>query len=52
MPADEFFPDNFREIKEVLVVKYPINVLLIVLDQLFRPKFASIFVFVFQLLQS
>ena len=50
MSADEFCPDNIRNIGEALVVQHAINVLP-VFDQLFRFKLANVFVFVLQLLQ-
>ena len=46
MPSDKFCLDNFRDIGKALVVQHAINVLPIVFDQLFRPKLASIFVFI------
>ena len=51
MPADELCPDDFRDVKEALVVQHVVNVLP-VLGQLPRPKVASVFVSVLQLLQS
>ena len=43
--ADEFCPDNFRDIREALMVQHADDVLP-VFNQLFRSKLASIFVFV------
>ena len=50
MPADELYPDDFRDIGEALVVQHALDVLL-VLGQLPRPKLASVFVSILQLLQ-
>ena len=50
MPADELCLDDFRDVGEALVVQHAIDVLP-VLGQLSRPKLASVFVFVLQLLQ-
>ena len=51
MPADELCPDDIRDLEEALVIQHTIDVLPVVLDQLFRLKLASVFVFVLQLLQ-
>ena len=50
MPANELCLNNFRDIREGLVVQYIINILP-VLTQLFCFELASMFVFVLQLLQ-
>ena len=50
MPADKFCLDDFRDVGKTLVVQDAVDVLP-VFDQLFRPKFASVFVFVLQFLQ-
>ena len=50
MPADELCPDDFRDVGEALVVQHAVEVLP-VLGQLSRPKLASVFVSVLQLLQ-
>ena len=50
MPTDELYSDDFQDIREALVMQHAINVLP-VLDQLFCPKLASMFVFALQLLQ-
>ena len=52
MPIDELCPDDFRNIREALVVQQAINVLPVVFDQFFRLKLANMFVFVLQFLQS
>ena len=51
MPTNELYLDNFRDVKEALVMQHIVNILPVVFDQLFRPKFTSVFVFVLQPLQ-
>ena len=51
IPIDELCSNNFRDIEEALVVQHAVDILPVVLDQLFRPKLASVFIFVLQLLQ-
>ena len=50
MPADELCSDDFRDVGEALVMQHTINILP-VFGQLPRPKLASVFVSVLQLLQ-
>ena len=50
MPADKLCLDDFRDVKEALIMQHVINILP-VLDQLFYPKRASMFVLLLQLLQ-
>ena len=51
MPTNELYPDNFRDIRETLLVQHTIDVLLVVFYQLFCSKLASGFIFFLQLLQ-
>ena len=44
MPTNKLYLDDFWDVEEVLVVQDAVNVLP-VLDQLFCPKLASVFVF-------
>ena len=44
MPTNKLCLDDFRDVGEALVVQNVVDVLPI-LDQLFRPKLASMFVF-------
>ena len=50
MPINKLWSEDFRDVGEALVVKDVVNILL-VLDQLFRPKLVSVFIFILQLLQ-
>ena len=53
MPADKLCPDNFREIREALVVQDLIIVFSALLTKLLiSPEFMSVCVFVLQLLQT
>ena len=45
MPTNKLYSDNFWDVEEALVVQDVVDVLP-VLDQLFHPKLASMFVFV------
>ena len=51
MLTDKLCPDSFRDEGEALVMQYAVDVLPIIFDQLFCPKFVSVFVFILQLLQ-
>ena len=46
MHTDELCPDDFWDKRKALVVQYAVNVLPVILDQLFRSKLTSMFVFV------
>ena len=50
MPTNKLCSDDFQDVGEAMVIQDAVDVLP-VLDQLFRPKLASVFVFVLQLLQ-
>ena len=49
MPADELCPDNFRDIKEALIVQNSFNI--VPTYWMFGPSFPSLFIFVLQFLQ-
>ena len=52
MLADEFCLHDFQDVKKALVMQHVIDVLLIILDQLFGFKFPRLFVFGLQFLES
>ena len=51
IPTNQLCLDDFWDVGEALVLQHAINILLVVLAQLFRPEFPGLLVFLLEFLQ-